>query len=92
MSRSFIWLVVGLGSASVGIALWKTYWARREARLFGDADYVRQVRTWYERPPLGDEPTITPLDLPKVKPLKGRLKYSMPMGRLREFGSRRERS
>ena len=47
---------------------------RRRHRAYWEGPYLRnQLLEWYEQDAYGDEPTIRPLKLPAVKPLKGEL-------------------
>mgnify|MGYP001588332639 FL=1 len=52
-----------------GILAWVELRRRHRARLDGP-HYVQRIREWYEQDAYGEEPTIIPLKLPPVKPLK----------------------
>ena len=64
-------------------------YCRRKQAYWRGPFLVQQLREWHEKRAWGDEPTIRPLDLPSVKPLKGQM--TERPNRVTRFKGRAER-
>lgn len=63
------WIMLAAGCVAV-LALLERHYRKRQ---YWQGPYlVQQIAEWYERDAYGDEPTITPIVLPPIRPLQAR--------------------